>query len=730
MSTQTQTKIVVHGFLVKAAQLLVLASFLTPLIVVMDSFIFPFVVPRVLFFRITMSLALLCYVLLLSMNFERYRPRRDLITHAVVIFFASLFISTLFSTDVNRSIWDNHERMLGLYTLLHYGILYFVARNVFRSWNDWRLVWWVFAVLSVPVFVVGFKQVFDTEFLLNRDSERIASTLGNPIYVSAYSIFVFLLSAYLFLREKRWDLRLLIVGIGALAFFNFLVSNTRGTSLGFLAALVVVPLAVVFFHKDASRRLRMGIIVVLLLVVGAGFVLYQYRRVPAIRNFPMVGRILNINFTENTAETRFIAWNIAVKAWKDHPVVGWGPVNFYYAFNKYYNPRSFLHGAQETWFDNAHSMIFNTLTERGLFGLFSYLFLFIAPFVVLFKNKYKKDGMLLFMFGFGFLVIHFIHNSIVFENVTSYLYFFLFLAFVGFMVQDPVPGQGSVPVAVRLPPTGITVGAVLVVMFMIFSWNIQVARANRGTFFALQSFQSIESGMIVFLEVLKIPTPHKDDVRGDVITGLLRVLQKPRNEEEKKFFEEQLLFARSELDKSLAVRPMDIRMLLLLGTLNRALAVITQEKQYVEAGDAAYARALALSPRRQQLLFERASNALLGGDKDGALFYLQEAIDAEPSLGEAYIQYARAAYQVGFFEKAKQSMLRVLELGHIPRDTGEAAGMAQLIASSPEPLEKIIADLRAVQASMGTRARSSMFDDFVSRVTALREATRDAKTKK
>ena len=172
------------------------------------------------------------------------------------------------------------------------------------------------------------------------------------------------------------------------------------------------------------------------------------------------------------------------------------------------------------------------------------------------------------VFTFKSIKLHPIISSAFFASFFNS--FTLFLAFVGFMVQDPVPGQGSVPVAVRLPPTGITVGAVLVVMFMIFSWNIQVARANRGTFFALQSFQSIESGMIVFLEVLKIPTPHKDDVRGDVITGLLRVLQKPRNEEEKKFFEEQLLFARSELDKSLAVRPMDIRMLLLLGTLNRA----------------------------------------------------------------------------------------------------------------------------------------------------------------
>src|SRR5690606_23008886 len=86
-------------------------------------------------------------------------------------------------------------------------------------------------------------------------------------------------------------------------------------------------------------------------------VLFINRKTDFVANIPAVGRLLNTDVS--STNTRVMAWGVAFEAWQEKPVFGWGPNNFYYAFNKYYKPQFLEYGFGETWFDNAHSVIMN-----------------------------------------------------------------------------------------------------------------------------------------------------------------------------------------------------------------------------------------------------------------------------------------------------------------------------------------------------------------------------------
>jgi O-antigen ligase len=214
---------------------------------------------------------------------------------------------------------------------------------------------------------IGVLQKFNQNLLLNQGSDRVASTLGNAIYVGGYGLFLFFVSMLLASREKRFWLKLLYGGFSVLALFGLFFSGTRGSVLGILAGLSTVLIAYSFLLKSNPplRRVAFYLIAFIVLLSGSLFI---FRHNPIIANLPAVGRLLSTSLTNGSSDTRKIAWKIGIEGWQERPIFGWGPNNFFYAFNQFYNPRSLEFGYGETWFDNAHNIIINTLTVQGIFG--------------------------------------------------------------------------------------------------------------------------------------------------------------------------------------------------------------------------------------------------------------------------------------------------------------------------------------------------------------------------
>ncbi len=671
----------------RVVKLLIYATFFIPLIIAPSSFIFPFIVPKVLLFRSLVIAMLGGYVLLLLANYEVYRPRFTAVSLALGTFLLSFALSTFTGVDTYHSFWDNHERMLGLFTIVHYVIYYFVCTSVFKNWSDWKQALKVFLVAGSLVMVIGVMQKINPELLLNQGSDRVASTLGNAIYVGGYGLFLFFVAMLLFFKEKANALRALYAALGLLSLLGLLFSGTRGSVLGLLAGLFVVFVSYSFLLKE-NKKLRLTIYGVMgggVLLVG---VLFAFRHVPFVQNLPAIGRLLGTSLKSGTGDTRFIAWKIGVDSWKERPVFGWGPNNFFYAFNKYYNPRSLEYGYGETWFDNAHNIVVNTLTVQGIFGVLAYLGIFILAVVTLWQRPESRGKRIhLIAWGTGFLVAHLVQNITVFENPTSYLYFVFWLAMVNRL--------GSPLYAEELEETGERVSknadrnvgfvSVAIVggagMLLIFVFNIQPARANQKTLFALQQLsRNPATGLAAAKEAIAFNSPHVDDIRGDIARTVTDILGDNYQKLPKADSTALLDTAYSALQENVRLHPADVRTYLLLSQLGQIGFAVTNNPSFITDAERFMTIGLSYSPRRQQFLYTLANFKLQLGKNDEAIKLMEQALDDNPKILETYWRFAYLYQLMGQNEKARQILALARERGLVFND--QARQVEALVVSS------------------------------------------------
>ncbi len=676
--------------IVKVLKFLIYTTFFVPLLVLPTSFIFPFIVPKILVFRSLVTLMIAGYVLLLFINWQEFKPRFSWLSLALAAFFASFTISTFVGVDAYHSFWDNHERMLGLFTIFHYVAYYFICSAMFKNWTEWKRALKVFLVAGSLVMFVGILQIFNPNLLLNQGAARVASTLGNPIYVGGYGLFLAFVAFLLFIKENNRTWKLAEAVACVLAIVGMVFSGTRGSILGLVVGLGVLILNYIIVLKE-NKKTRNVLSAVAIFGVLLASLLYAFRQTEFVSNIPAVGRAVNTTYTALKSTARWVAWGVAIESWKEKPIFGWGPNNFFYAFNKNYNPWSLHFGYGETWFDNAHNIIMNTLAVQGVVGLVVYILIFISGIAVLVLAKRKKiiDPHILAVAA-AFLVAHLVGNVTVFENPTSYLYFMFWLAMINQLTKSaPAPTeikQNHAKILV-IPDKRISGGAMSVVgtaaVLVIFIFNIQPARANMKTLNALKvlTYAPAQAAPVV-KEALAFNSPHVDDIRSDLgrtiaqMLGGENKLSKEQNLELFKIAEDALL-------ENTRLHPYDIRNYLSLSPLYQGAYALTNEVSYVVKYGESLEAALKYSPKRQQIIYNLANFYLQTSRVDRAIELLQKALDDESGISETYWRLAYV-YKIN---KNMDKALEILELAkknNIEFADNEKGIIEQILA--PEPL--------------------------------------------
>ncbi len=660
-------------------KLLIAATFFVPLIVLPSSYIFPFIVPKIVWFRSLALIMLGGYILLLASNWQEYKIRLTPLNIAIGLFFISFGVSTFAGVDWYHSFWDNHERMLGLFTIFHFTAYYYIISSVIKEWRDWRWILRIFLFAGSIVMFIGFWQKYvDPNFLLNQGSDRVSATLGNAIYFSGYGMFLFFIGLLLFLKEeiKGWKIFALVGGI--LGFLGIFWGGTRGTLLGLAFGLLVLCLSYLITLKEYKKTRKMiGII----LAVGVALVLLivGFRNSAFVQKIPGVSRLVDTDFTiKNSKIPRVMAWGIAYDAFKEKPVFGWGPNNYYFAFNKYYRAEFLESGWGETWFDNAHNIIMNTLAVQGGVGIVIYFGLFGAGFYSLIKAYHKKiiDQHVLAI-GLAFLVAHFVHNVTVFEDPTSYLYFFFFLAFVNSqsLNHSIIPSLNK-KIVTKEVSVGLMVVVGLVVALFVYSTDINPARANMTVLDSIRNLgTNPELGMEFYKTAVAIPTPHIDDIRNDfsrtASTIISQVMQENKADKDLKLIQDLYDLSATELLKNQILHPLDIRVNVQLAQLYILETQIKKDSSFALKAESELKDALVKSPKRQQLQFTLAPLELQFGKIDEATKLYQDSINNDPLIGEGWWRLAYMYKQIGQIDLAKKTIQEALNRNVVFDSTGQ-----------------------------------------------------------
>lgn len=428
-----------------------------------DSMYFPYISAKGLFIRTMAQLILAVYIVLAVID-PSVRPKKSPLMWALGAFLVIAGIAVLTSANPLRSFWSNYERMEGYVLILHLAALFVVASSVVRR-KEWAWIGGFSLLMSV---IVGAHALGDingaaaqaiqngvtgAELEKVKSAVRISGKLGNSSYLGVYSlihIFLASLGSLMIFRgnreeelQKSGEARratplsgtawfAIIVGI-LLAVFNLFIlykTGTRGAFVGLVVGLLVLTGYLTF--KERHKIIRYCSMGIFTAVIVGVVLLGLFKNSAWVQSSPQLARysaLISLNVKEVTkklGEDRTMIWGMALNGVADKPYFGWGQDNFGYVFAKHYDTGMY---AREHWFDRSHNVFLDWMIATGVLGFLSYLSFFVIAAWLLFAKRTRlsviERASLL-----GLLAAYFVHNLFVFDNLSSYVLFFLLLAYI------------------------------------------------------------------------------------------------------------------------------------------------------------------------------------------------------------------------------------------------------------------------------------------------------------
>lgn len=662
---------------------LALVAFLP--IYVANPLFFPFITGKAFAFRILVEIIFALWLILVlrekgtaDAGTERsVAPRINSLTIAVTVFILITFVADVFGFNFLRSIWSNFERMEGWMTIIHLWAYFVVLSSIFGaniSGHEGRKNWHRFInVILIASLITAFHGLF--QFFgwaeTHQGAVRVDASLGNSAYMAVYMLINVFLAGYM--AYTAYVHKLALEGTNTIfvwlysivaVFFSFIMfqTATRGTILGWIAAVLVACALYAIFGKkergqsDRSRAIAAG---VLGCVVLLGILFYFNRDAKWIQKNAVLGRLATISLTDTKTQARGFIWPMAVKGIFENSktaIIGIGQENFNYIFNSHYDPKMWAH---EQWFDRAHSVFLDWLVAGGLLGLIAYLALYVLALIYIWKGDIslgQKSLLTALLVGYG------IHNIFVFDNQTSYVMFFTFLAFIHSFKQTKIPGwlhdtkkqvsqnYFTVRNYILVPVIVLLCGSAL------YFINIRPIQSN---IFLIDALRACSSGQTISVEPFKKAlalnqTVANQEIREQLYTCASNAIRSSISTEKKNEF---YTLVTEETKKQIDITPNDTRLFIISGGFYDSIQDWTSALPLLE-------RALELSPNKQSIMSELALNYINSNKSKEAVALMEKAYLSAPENETAKISYIMILIADNQDKKAREIFEKTPEVFH------------------------------------------------------------------
>ena len=605
--------------------------FLVPLVpfLVSSSLFFPFITTKAFAWRIIIEIVFAAWMLLALLDVD-YRPKKSIILYAVVGFLVAVGLADIFGVAPVKSFWSNFERMEGFITLLHLGMFFMVISSVFRE-IDWKRWWNVSLAASFLMILYCVLQIIGLR-VINQGGVRVDGTLGNAIYLAVYMLLhIFIALLFLWREWKnvalRWVYGLLILS----QVFVLYQTATRGAILGLIGGVFVTAILNVANKEDRLVRKASAALLVGLAVLIGGFLLFKDRSF--IKDSPVLSRFSSLTTEAIKTQGRYFVWPMAIKGFQERPLLGWGQDNFNYVFNQYYDPQMFN---LEPWFDRAHNIFLDWAVSGGLLGLLSYLALYVAFLLSVWKStslSYIEKSIFT-----GLMVAYFFHNFFVFDNLISYTLFFSLLAYVHYRNNGGILWQQSIA-EIQVKRLALPVVSILLVLSLYFV-NVKPIITNVFIIKALQSLQTsgqISAAVQDFKKAHNASRLGRPEVVEHIAANSVTILRSDISTEEKNAF---FSFAKDALLGQTEDLKGDARYELLTGSFLSTVGLLDEALAHLEVSRE-------LMPGKQQVYFEIGAAYINKKEPLRALNIFREAYELAPAYVEARVIYLVGAIYAG-----------------------------------------------------------------------------------
>lgn len=351
--------------------------------------------------------------------------------------------------ELDVALWETGEK--SIFKFMHYREnLSSKQFNIYMSTFGNINIFASFIVISLAMFIGMF--VFTDKLYLKLISGTVVVLGGISIMVansdSAYLgiagvMFVLLLICYNYGRVKQLVLSVLLLSFGNLIIVllnKYAVGHydNRGGVAEALDSVVIAIMAVImvaalygmiclvekcFGSRLAKLNKRRVTIAVIAVTVIVGIIVIFVGNARGMSAF---------TFDDKWGTYRGFVWSRALEIYRDAPLVnklfGYGNETFSQYMNAYYYEEMMTIVGE--LYDNAHNELIQYLITLGLFGMVTYLGLFVTSFIYILKNA-KGDCM---AYGILAAMTGYFIQSIVNLNqpITTPLYFVLMALGVGY----------------------------------------------------------------------------------------------------------------------------------------------------------------------------------------------------------------------------------------------------------------------------------------------------------
>ena len=615
---------------------------LVSVFLVNKNLLFPFITSKQIFFNMVIEVLMIFWVALI-VKYPSWRPKKNYVTFGLISFFAAVVITSFTGVDFNLSFWGDIERMLGAFHLLHFFAFYLIIITVFRSWDDWKIFLNIYVFFAIFVALKGLAPGANTY-----------STLGNTAYVAAFHIFSAYFAILLFAKEKSWVIKSMYIPLVMLFIYHMVKTSVAGAYGGFAAGLLIMLFLYGVLYKNKKVKIATVSTAIFIIVFGSYFFLFHKDNF-ITRNNAFAARVAyELSWSKNTFQTRLISWEAAFKDWHNHPLMGTGYGNFAITFDKYFQAHFYDETRTETYFDRAHNNLVDILSNMGLFGLITYLSIYVALFYYLIVGYRKgKFNLHEFIIIVSLITAYFVQNLAVFDAMVTYMAFMMVLGYVYYKFQgeeELVPEKDG-----ELNNNEIFAFVIAGVIFLsiLYQYNYTPYKMLKLIIDA-QRVNSAE-GLIPAVDKYREALSYNSVLDRDSRTSLMRLLISDRGQleayKDKKKAGEALDFIIKQAELNVDYNKQDsMNQMLLAQAYNKAASFYrgNQSKYdyYINAALEAIDKSIDASPERVPIYFQKAQILITAGQKDKALETLEYAYglnekyyDSSCSLAKAYFFY-------------------------------------------------------------------------------------------
>jgi O-antigen ligase len=639
---------------------------LTPLMV-SKWFIQPFEVPKVIYLRILVELALIFYLWLIIKK-PQYRPNfKNSLVISLLIFTVILFVSGIFGVQFSKSFWGTIQRSGGIFNWLHILAFFLMLVSVLKEKRDWLKFLRLFSAISLIVAAYALAQKFGLG-VYESGMDRVTGTIGNAALLSGYLIFGIYVYLYLFfsdLKSLGWRTYYLLA-----ALFEFLViafSQTRGAMIGLVISLLLLLIFLSLGRQSVSKKIKQSSRIILLLLVMFLGGLFIAKDSAFVKDHYLMRRFVNISISDTTAQTRFYSWRGGWQAWQDKPILGWGIENYNIAYNNYFDITFYDQVRGETWFDRAHNTVVEYLTNTGIIGLISYLSIFIVLILALYKSrKNKQISYYQSATLFCLLAAYFIQNLLVFDSLSSLFSFAFIIALIHYLQNQDIQDEIKI--------SKIKYGQYLIYpMILLFIWinvsiNFPVLASTAETRSVLQEFayrNYTDSRVYDNLKSsLNRNLPWDWEIIDAYVKPMMDIVRDPGAEVDYRQVNQTLQLLDDKIQEIDNPEILDAKMYQRFARIYALRMELDPDNAYYFEQAKHYAtRGLEIGPNRLPTMYVLSQLYIFEEDYQAAAEILFAAIEANPRVAESYWSLALLYSAMEDKEKMMDAIRQSIEYG-------------------------------------------------------------------